>query len=364
MVWLDYLAKWSMFDVYTLVLFMLAMNLNISSPDRFVVLPTGLYNVEVILSPQLGLYCNLIAQVVSQLASHAEIHYHRRVVDDVVECLSFTSVTPTHGGVSSELSNSGGVTASVCSYTHSVVGTGLRARIVSVAAKTCVPLALALGVVLFVLGAFLPTLTVTTSGVVGMLLDLGSAGDRASTLSSIQMVEALAGQFTPSFFSKAGIILLTFIFVASTLIMPLLQALVWIIMWAVPMTLRRLERLALVSEIMSAWSFFDVFLIAVLITSLQVERLAHGMIGTLEEKLGSEQFNVINNVVVLLQDIGVVDSSDAKLLSVSANLEHGAYILLLAAILMGSAGIFINSQTASFLKSTQSEAIQASANKV
>merc|ERR1719272_742785 len=63
-----------------MIVFVLCMNLNITSPKRLAILPAGLYNVELILSPQMGLYSNLLAQIVSQLVSHAQIHYHRKVV--------------------------------------------------------------------------------------------------------------------------------------------------------------------------------------------------------------------------------------------------------------------------------------------
>merc|ERR1712054_357461 len=83
LVWLDWLAKWSMFDIYTLIVFLLAMNLNITSPKRLFILPAGLYHVELILSPQMGLYSNLLAQIVSQLVSHVQIYYHRKVAEEV-----------------------------------------------------------------------------------------------------------------------------------------------------------------------------------------------------------------------------------------------------------------------------------------
>jgi hypothetical protein len=43
-------------------------------------LPEDLYRVDMLVVPLWGLYANMMAQLLSQITSHAIIYYHRRVV--------------------------------------------------------------------------------------------------------------------------------------------------------------------------------------------------------------------------------------------------------------------------------------------
>lgn len=77
--WLDALGKWSMIDIFVLVLSMVGFHLKILSP-ALAMLPAEFYNIEVQVIPVWGLYANLIAQLVSQVVSHIAIYYHRNVI--------------------------------------------------------------------------------------------------------------------------------------------------------------------------------------------------------------------------------------------------------------------------------------------
>ena len=77
--WLDALGKWSMIDIFVLVLSMVGFHLKILSP-ALAMLPREFYEFEIQVIPVWGLYANLIAQLVSQLVSHIAIYYHRNVV--------------------------------------------------------------------------------------------------------------------------------------------------------------------------------------------------------------------------------------------------------------------------------------------
>lgn len=110
------------------------------------------------------------------------------------------------------------------------------------------------------------------------------------------------------------------------------------------MPLRRLKGCVLLCEIMSAWSFLEVFLISILIAVMQLELLAHGLLNSVKNAAGTKAFIMINDVIQMMKDIGLVSSNDAAIFELEADLLSGAYTLLLAAAILGCAGIFINGQ--------------------
>ena len=77
--WLDALAKWSMVDIFVLVVSVAAFRVSIVSPVVSF-LPEDFYSIDLLVVPLWGLYANMIAQIISQVSSHFIIHYHRKIV--------------------------------------------------------------------------------------------------------------------------------------------------------------------------------------------------------------------------------------------------------------------------------------------
>merc|ERR1711881_217170 len=94
--------------------------------------------------------------------------------------------------------------------------------------------------------------------------------------------------------NQFGLWSLTVMFIVSTAVLPVVQALLWSILWAVPLSLPGLKRCLWIVETIAAWQFFDVFLVAVLITVLQIERFATGLLAALDALIGKSQFEMIN----------------------------------------------------------------------
>ena len=79
LLWLDWLAKWSMIDIFVLIISLAAFRVSINSPSTVNFLPEDFYSINLLVVPLWGLYSNLIAQLVSQISSHFIIHYHRKI---------------------------------------------------------------------------------------------------------------------------------------------------------------------------------------------------------------------------------------------------------------------------------------------
>jgi hypothetical protein len=58
--WLDILGKWSIIDVFVLLMTLASFRLSIDSPDNLAFLPTGLYSINMLVVPLWGLYANMI----------------------------------------------------------------------------------------------------------------------------------------------------------------------------------------------------------------------------------------------------------------------------------------------------------------
>jgi hypothetical protein len=80
LLWLDILAKWSIVDIFVLVVTVVGFRVSVQSPD-VLFLPDNFYSLDLLVVPMWGLYANMIAQLVSQISSHFIIHYHRKVID-------------------------------------------------------------------------------------------------------------------------------------------------------------------------------------------------------------------------------------------------------------------------------------------
>jgi hypothetical protein len=88
LVWLDALAKWSMVDIFGLVISLVAFRITVASPTQGAFELWDFYNVELLIVPMWGLYANMTAQLVSQVSSHFIIYYHRQMVDFATEAAS------------------------------------------------------------------------------------------------------------------------------------------------------------------------------------------------------------------------------------------------------------------------------------
>jgi len=78
---LDVLGKWSMIDVFVLLMTLASFRVSVENPELSF-LPEGLYSLQLLVIPLWGLYANMLAQLLSQISSHVIIHYHRKSVNN------------------------------------------------------------------------------------------------------------------------------------------------------------------------------------------------------------------------------------------------------------------------------------------
>lgn len=257
-------------------------------------LPSDFYSLNLLVAPKWGLYANLTAQIISQLSSHFIIHYHRRIV----ESASKSNVTipdlihadtiplddeendiaqlekPPSLFVSSRPSSLPIGKDRLCQQAFRRPHRGdsdklIPRRIVS-------PLLVFLAsccCVLVVLGCALPSYSVSALGIVGVLVESGqkftSAETSYSVLSTIKLLFDQAS-LTGTAADYIGLGTLSFILLISVLFAPVAQAFVLLIQWFVPLTRKRRHRLMVSLEILQAWQYAEVYLLAIIVGSWQL----------------------------------------------------------------------------------------------
>merc|ERR1719242_91309 len=77
LLWIDALGKWSLIDLYVLVLFMVAFGFHITTPSDLDYLPPDFLDLKVLVRPGWGIYGFLIATVISLVTTHILLHFHR-----------------------------------------------------------------------------------------------------------------------------------------------------------------------------------------------------------------------------------------------------------------------------------------------
>jgi Paraquat-inducible protein A len=303
LLWLDTLAKWSIVDIFVLIVTVagfrvsvrryaavtrtvprLAFMLRCISPiERFspgLILPDNFYSVNLLVVPMWGLYANLIAQLLSQISSHVIVHYHRSIVKAATSKItSAPRLYGLHGSRGSGSSSSTFPTGEandesivrLCEHGFSRPHRGeaetlVVRRHVNAALKVT---AICTGI-LVVCGCLLPSFSIRILGIIGVMVESGQRFQDATTEYSLfGVLNLLIDQaaLTTTASDYVGLGALTFLMVVTVLIVPVAQSFFLVYLWLCPLSSKWRGRVALWVEILSAWQYADVYLLAVVIAS-------------------------------------------------------------------------------------------------
>jgi len=320
LVWLDLLGKWSMVDVFVLVLTLASFALSIESPSHLSFLPEGLYSVRMLVVPKWGLYANMLAQFVAQISSHVIIHFHRKSVNkaDVDQRVEMGLEMPKDVTPSEKL----------CEHcfqldhrTRAVVRKGFTRVLIS---------SFFLFALLVILGCSFPSFSKETLGIVGLVIESGNPNwDEASTYYSVfGLARSITeqGRFLGALPDRVGLGTLASLLIVTVLLVPLAQAACLFMMWFVPLTKTRRATGRVMNEILGAWQYTEVYVLSIFITSWQLGGVSEFMIneycGSLESALNS------------LAYFDVIDKGDAQCFRVNSMVQSGAWLLLLASFIL------------------------------
>lgn len=232
--------------------------------------------------PKWGLYSNMTAQVLSQLCSHWIIHYHRRIVYAAVPHLDPSRSVEFNIGASeheecvklSSVQTPVGKTDNLFTHAFSRPHRGESDKLVPRRFVNLLLYFLSLSILaLVVLGCMVPAYSVQKIGVVGIFIEAGQDFEDAySEYSVFSTVKSIMDQarLTGSVSDYIGLGSLSALLIFSVLLVPILQVLVLLVHWFSPLTRKRRFRLSVALEILQAWQYMEVFLLAILIGSWQL----------------------------------------------------------------------------------------------
>eukprot|EP00977_Amphora_coffeiformis_P009548 scaffold2204_cov166-Amphora_coffeaeformis.AAC.8 len=335
---LDTLGKWSMVDVFVMIITIVAFRVTIVSPD-YSFLPVDFYKIDLVVAPLWGLYANMTAQLVTQISSHIIIYYHRKVeAAGVTTCLKHeesritdpTNVTEMkYRGTDSDVES---VDAPVALHEspfyrpHKGESDPLYVRS---SARILVAAASIVLIVLLLLGFLLPSFSFENLGIVGIAIEFGQRFEQARRDYSIRNIARLVmeqGRFLGSARDALGHFCVVALLVASTLLVPyiLIATLLFQLWYPFCRTTRR--RLDSFIEGLTAWCYVDVYLLSVIVASWQV--------GDISEYLVNPYCGSLDSTFAELVSYNIVDEDDAQCFRVRSLIEPAIYALVVSAVML------------------------------
>ena len=345
--WLDVLAKWSSADIFVLVVSLVAFNIMIQSP-QVPFLSDEFYSIQLMLIPLWGLYANLIAQLVSQVSSHVIIHYHRRIIaaalnrrgSEKESALSSYAERDVNGSPF-ETTRSGDreFSASERLYQHqfqrvhrgSEEKLSIRRGVNLLLIGTSLILA-----VLIILGCTIPTFSFEQLGLLGIAVEIGRQTDAATNSYSVfGIAKTLFEQGLSLGTANAitGMFVISSLIILTVFVVPLVQILVLLYQWFRPLKQTQRGKLEVVVEVLYAWQYVEVFVIAVMVAAWQL--------GPTSEFLVNEYCGGLTDTFSSLVYFGILKEEDAQCFKLEATIEFGSYILIACAFLLTFLNTFV-----------------------
>ena len=345
--WLDALAKWSMVDIFVLIVSITAFRVSVQSPD-VAFLPNNFYSIDLLVVPKWGLYANMIAQLMTQICSHFIIHYHRRMVERATVSYESRVVGGNlEGGwndnddqIKSPGSNCDHIDDTKdCLRTHAFSrphrGESDKLRARSWVSKCLVAVAALLSL-LILLGCFLSSFSLEVLGILGVVVESGQQFKQAVTDHSVfTIIKLLMGEakFLGGAGNYIGLAVLSALLILSVLIVPILQALVLLYQWFSSMSRRHRNRMSILVESLQAWQYAEVYVISLIVAAWQL--------GPVSEFMINSYCDGLSNSFATLVFFGVLSKDDAQCFRVQATIKDATYILIVAAILLGLLNAFV-----------------------
>jgi len=336
LLWLDWLGKWSMIDIFVLIICLAAFRVSVNSPSDLTLLPVGFYSLDLLVVPLWGLYANMIAQLVSQLSSHFIIHYHRRIAkrarDQYLENEADYFLETRE-----EIDEKVLLRTHQFSHPHRAE----EAKLVVRASTNYLMIFLMLSVIVCITsGCILPSFSIEVLGLLGIAVEAGQKYREAKEYHSIFTVIRLLfdqAEFLGTLKNDVGLTSFSVIFTVTVLVAPILQSLALAVSWFIPITKKQRLRITLFIEILQSWQYAEVYIIAIFVASWQLGPISSFMVNSYCGSLDA----FFSELVFY----GILKTEDAQCFSIMSSIEEGFFILAVGSILLALVNCIVRKAT-------------------
>jgi len=327
--WLDVLGKWSMVDVFVLLMTLASFNLSVESPDHLTFLPEGLYSINMLVVPMWGLYANMLAQFVAQITSHVIIHYHRKTTSAAAHAQEVEwDLTPSNSDNTPEKLRMHGFKLD---YEASSKRAMVRRSV-----HWILSAALLFFMILVICGCVLPSFSMEVLGLVGLVVESGNQFEQAKVFYSVfDLANMIMDQarYLNTASDLVGLGTLASLLVITVFLVPLAQAVSLLAQWFYPMTKKQRSRNMVLNECLSAWQYMEVYVLSIVIAAWQL--------GGVSEYMINAYCGSLKDTFTSLAYYGILSEDDAQCFSVDANVEAGSWILVAASLMLSILNHFI-----------------------
>ncbi len=328
---LDVLGKWSMVDVFVLLMTLASFRVSIENPELSF-LPEGLYSIQLLVVPLWGLYANMLAQLLSQISSHIIIHYHRKSVNTATTA----QASDWNIGTSDESET---VTAALRKHQFQLdYEASTKRASVREGTEWVLSAAMLAFVALVICGCVLPSFSIETLGLVGLAVESGQQFQEAKAFYSVfglaKMIMEEA-RYLNTASNYVGLGTLASLLVITAFLVPLAQSCSLAVQWFVPTTKKQRKNNLVANEVLSAWQYMEVYVSSIIIAAWQL--------GGVSEYMINAYCGSLKNFFTGLSYYGILKEEDAQCFRVDASVEVASWLLVAASILLLAINHFITS---------------------
>ena len=349
--YLDFLAKWSMIDIFIIIIGMVVFRVELTSGSNF---PKDYFGLDLIMIPLWGLFANMLAQIVSQISSHWIIYYQDKITmkallklsendassdtdemsgEDVNAAESFDTFDQQYG---SSIEEEKGTRTrheqktALCDHRFYLSGE-LRGNKVKIRNETNIFVGFVGSLTIFCIlyGTFAQYLRIDMTGVIAGLISAGNDGAEPVIHHSVITVAQTmigVGEFVGTTSAKVGVAVLAFVMIATCAAIPVLQCLCVLALWFVPVTEKRRSHLIWTIEILKAWQYLEVYFLGTLVMMWQANPISESLI--LIVCWGLRDF------FASLAEFGVLSEQQSRCFLINASLELSVIIHIAAGVLL------------------------------
>ena len=176
--------------------------------------------------------------------------------------------------------------------------------------------------------------------ITGVAVESGQEFRDANTNHSVFTVIKMLleeAQFIDTIRSYIGLVSFSVVFALTVLVVPILQSIALLVLWFIPMTTKQQTKISVLVEILQAWQYVEVYIIAVFVASWQLGPISSFMVNSY---CGS-----LDGFFSELVFYGILKDEDAQCFSVLSSIEGGFYVLAAGAILLVLVNSFVTKAT-------------------